>query len=84
MTLRLELSDEQLLPDLMGALARHGCSADLLTPNACRIVCPGSWTSREARVEIGFFVRAWQVRHPDVKADLSPLAGVQAPDQGMQ
>jgi hypothetical protein len=71
MTLRLELSDEQLLSELMGALARQGCFAGLVAPNVCRIVCPGGWTVREARLEIGFFVRAWQVRHPGVEAVLS-------------
>ena len=69
--MRLELSDQQLLADLMGALARHGCFADQLAPNVCRIVCPRSWTAREARLEIGLFVRAWQLHHPGVDAVLS-------------
>jgi hypothetical protein len=71
MTLKLELSDERLLADLMGALARHGCLADRIAPNACRIACPRSWSAHEARLEIGFFLRAWQVHHPGVKAVLS-------------
>jgi len=71
MTLKLELSDDQLLGDLMGALAHHGCLADRIAPNMCRIVFPRSWTAREARLEIGLFVRAWQVHHPGVEAVLS-------------
>jgi hypothetical protein len=71
MTLKLELSDEQLLGELIGALARHGCLVDRIAPNACRIVFPRSWTAREARLEIGLFVRAWQAHHPGVEAVLS-------------
>jgi hypothetical protein len=71
MTLRLELSDERHLADLMVALARHGCLTDRITPNACRIACPRSWSPHEARLEIGFFLRAWQAHHPGVTAILS-------------
>jgi hypothetical protein len=71
MTLRLELSDEQLLGELINALARQGCLVDRIAPNACRIVCPRAWTAREAQLEIRFFLRAWQTNHPGVDAMLS-------------
>jgi hypothetical protein len=71
MALRLELSDEKLLRDLIGMLARHGCLADQIAPNACRIVYPRAWTPREAQLELRFFVRAWQANHPGVEAVLS-------------
>ena len=64
MTFTLELSDEDLLGELMGALADQGCLTDRIGPTACRIVTPRGWTAREARLEIGLFVRAWQARHP--------------------
>jgi len=66
MALKLELSDERLLGELMNALARHGCLADRVAPNACRIVYPRAWTAREAQL-----VRAWQANHPGVQAVLS-------------
>jgi hypothetical protein len=71
MTFTLELSDEDLLGELMRALAHQGCLTDRLGPNACRVVTPGAWTAREARLEIGLFVRAWQSRHPGVEAVLT-------------
>jgi hypothetical protein len=71
MTFKLELSDEDLLGELMGALAHEGCLTDRIAPNACRLVAPRGWTVREARVEIGLFVRAWQGRHPGVEAVLT-------------
>jgi hypothetical protein len=71
MTMKLEVSDEKLLGELMGALTRHGCRADQIAPNVCRIVYPRAWTAREARLELTFFVRAWQANHPGVRAVLS-------------
>jgi hypothetical protein len=67
MTFTLELSDEDLLGELMGALADQGCLTDRIGPTACRIVPPHGWTAREARLEIGLFVRAWQARHPGLE-----------------
>lgn len=71
MTLRLELSDERLLGDLIHALARHGCLADRVTPTECRIVYPRAWRPDEAQLELRFFLRAWQANHPGAVAVLS-------------
>jgi hypothetical protein len=71
MTMKLELSDEKLLGELMGVLTRNGCRADQIAPNVCRIVYPRAWTAREAQLELTFFVRAWQANHPGVRAVLS-------------
>jgi hypothetical protein len=71
MALRLELSDEKLLGDLIKALAHQGCLSDRIAPNACRIAYPQTWTAREAQLELTFFVRAWQANHPGVTAVLS-------------
>jgi len=70
MALKLELSDEKLLGELMNALARQGCLADRIAPNVCRIVYPRDWTPREAQLELRFFVRAWQAKHPGAIAVL--------------
>ena len=69
--MKLELSDEKLLGELMNALARQGCLADRIAPNVCRIVYSRTWTTREAQLELRFFVRAWQANHPGVTAVLS-------------
>jgi len=71
MTFKLELGDANLLGELMGALAHHGCLTDRIAPNACHLVTPRGWSAGEARTEIGLFVRAWQARHPRVEAVLS-------------
>jgi hypothetical protein len=68
MALQLELSDEDLLGELMGVLALNGCLTNRIAPTVCRVVCPRTWGAREARLEVGFFVRAWQIHHPGVTA----------------
>jgi hypothetical protein len=71
MALQLELSDANLLAEIMGALSRHGCLTNPITPKACRVVYPLASDAREAWLEVGFFIRAWQVHHPGVEAVLS-------------
>ena len=69
--MKLELSEEALLVEIMGALARQGCLTNRIAPGACRIVYPRAADKREAWLEVGFFIRAWQAQHPGVKAVLS-------------
>ena len=69
--MKLELSDEALLVEIMGALARHGCLTNRIAPRACWIVYPRAEDTREAWLEVGFFIRAWQAQHPGVNAVLS-------------
>ena len=71
MALQLELNDEVLLAEIMDALARNGCLTNQIAPTACRVVYPRASDHREAWLEVGFFVRAWQVSHPGVEAQLS-------------
>jgi hypothetical protein len=69
--MKLELSEEALLVEIMGALACHGCLTNRIAPRACRIVYPRAADKREAWLEVGFFIRAWQAQHPGVNAVLS-------------
>ena len=71
MALRLELSDADFLAEIMSALSRNGCLTHRVTPKVCRVVYPRASDAREAWLEIGFFIRAWQVHHPGVQAVLS-------------
>ena len=69
--MRIDVEDEQLLADLMAALARNGCLTNRTGPSTFRVVSPRARDVREAQLEIGFFVRAWQARHPGVEAILT-------------
>ena len=71
MALQLELSDADLLPEIMGALSRNGCLTNRITPKVCRVGYPCASDAREAWLEVGLFIRAWQLHHPGVEAILS-------------
>jgi hypothetical protein len=71
MALQLELSDADLLAEVMGALSRNGCLTNRINPKVCRVVYLRASDAREAWVEVGFFIRAWQIHHPGVEAILS-------------
>ena len=84
--MKLELSDAKLLGELMGVLAGHGCRADQIAPNVCRIVYPRAWTARDARLELTFFVRALAGQSPGCPGGSQRLATrfvSRTPDQGI-
>jgi hypothetical protein len=68
----VEIDDGTLLGDLIDALTRGGCHADRTADRACRVVHPLASTKDEAVLEVAFFLRAWQLRHPGVAATLTP------------
>jgi hypothetical protein len=67
MELTVEITSAALLPSLIDAFRRNGCEADRCAETSCRVVHRGH-DETEARLEVAFFVRAWQLRHPDVEA----------------
>jgi hypothetical protein len=69
MELTVEITSPALLPALMDAFRRNGCRAERAAPTRCRVVHCGD-DAAEARVEIAFFLRAWQLRHPEIDAKL--------------
>jgi hypothetical protein len=69
--MKVEITDAKLLADLVAALKRGGCSADATTRRACRVVHPLATSENEALLEVAFFVRAWQLRHPGVDATVT-------------
>lgn len=76
MPMKVELSDAKLLAELADALTRSGCRADPTTRRACEVDHPLATSEHEALLEVAFFVRAWQLSHPDVSATVTPaLAG---------
>jgi hypothetical protein len=68
MKLTVEITSANLLPALIDAFRRNGCLADRAAPRRCRVVHAQARDEEEARMEIAFFLRAWQLRHPEVEA----------------
>jgi hypothetical protein len=72
MPMRIEISDRNLLAELVDALKGSGCRAHATTASACSVVHPLATTENEALLEVAFFVRAWQLGHPGVVATVRP------------
>jgi hypothetical protein len=70
----VEITQAVLLPELMTGLADCGCRAESVTPSACRVVPPHASNPEHARVELDFFLRAWELRHPGVETVVSYLS----------
>jgi hypothetical protein len=71
MTLLVEITQPALLPDLISGLERSGCVADPVAPSACRVRHLHGDDVTEERLELAFFIRAWQLGHPGVEATIT-------------
>jgi hypothetical protein len=71
MPMTVEITDGALLAELIDAFARGGCRADRTTERACHVDHPLATSKAEAALEVAFFLRAWQLRHPGVAATLT-------------
>lgn len=67
----VEISDGELLSDLMNAFTRSGCIANRATGRTCQVIHPLASSDDEALLEVAFFLRAWQLRHPKVGARIA-------------
>ena len=69
----VEITPAVLLPELMTGLADCGCFTESVAPAACRVVQPHDSNPEHTRVELDFFLRAWEIRHPGVETAVSYL-----------
>jgi hypothetical protein len=66
---RIQLSDPNLLDDLRDALARADCSTVPVDTGTLLVTHPLP-IDEEARMELDFFLRAWQATRPDTEVEL--------------
>jgi hypothetical protein len=71
MAVTVQITDEALLTELMSAFSRSGCRVDRATESACHVSYPLASNEREALIEVAFFLRAWQLEHPDVGTSIA-------------
>jgi hypothetical protein len=64
--MKVHLSDSSYLFELVRDLLRGGCVSRAVDEETLEVVHPDAETADEARTELAFFLRAWQLRHPDV------------------
>jgi hypothetical protein len=69
--LTVHLNRAECVEDLVVALRRTGCRAHQTGPTACRVVHASALDEQEARVEVAFFLRAWESAQPDARASLT-------------
>jgi len=67
MALVVEITQAGLLPELIAGLERSGCRADPVASTSCAVQPPATKVD-EARLELAFFLRAWQLQYPGVGA----------------
>jgi hypothetical protein len=70
----VKITQAVLLPELMTGLADCGCFTESVSPSACRVVKPHTSSPKQARVELDFFLRAWELRHPGVETAVNYLS----------
>jgi hypothetical protein len=66
MEVRVTISIGAFLPELIDSLRNAGCFAAQLSNHTCAVRYPRALDEREARSEVEFFVRAWQLTRPSV------------------
>jgi hypothetical protein len=64
--MRVHVSDSGCLDALVGDLLRGGCVPARVDKETVDVIHPEAADETEARSELGFFLRAWQSRHPEV------------------
>jgi hypothetical protein len=73
MAMHVRISEPQLLPDLLDVFLRNGCVAQSLAEDSCIVVHVHAGNASEAWREVAFFLGAWQLDHPSVAADMTPV-----------
>ena len=69
----VKITQTVLLPELMTGLADCGCHAEPIGASVCRVVPPHDSNPKHALVELDFFLRAWEIRHPGVETAVNYL-----------
>jgi hypothetical protein len=69
--MRIHVNDAGSVDALVGDLLRGGCVPARVDDETVDVIHPDATDAREARTELGFFLRAWQSRHPEVVLTIS-------------
>lgn len=64
--MRVHVNDSTGLDALVDDLLRGGCVPARLDDETVEVIYPDAMDACEAWMELGFFLRAWQARHPEV------------------
>jgi hypothetical protein len=70
-TISVAISDPRLLAGLTQSLEQNSCAVRGLSDRALEITAVNNAEVREARLEVRFFLRAWQDANPGVELLIS-------------
>jgi hypothetical protein len=70
--LTIHVNRPDLVEELVISFRRSGCTARRIGLLSCAVEHAAALDEREARVEVTFFLRAWQARHRFAHASLAP------------
>lgn len=68
--MKVRISPEGL-EELSEALLHGDCLCIPAQDETCEVLHPYAFDEREARIELTFFLRAWQLGRPDFRAELA-------------
>lgn len=71
---RVVINEPRLLPELADRFRQNDCLVFGLSESSLDVLHQAARDDDEAREEVAFFVRAWQLAYPDVDVDLRPIA----------
>ena len=63
--MRVQVSDNRLLHDLLHHLRECGCVAEHASADEAIVFVPRLANERRARMEVGVYLQAWEIRHDD-------------------
>jgi hypothetical protein len=68
--MKVHVTDSACIGELIHDLLRAGCVPARLDAETLVVVYPDAHDAKQARTELEFFLRAWQVGHPQVGVTL--------------
>lgn len=68
----VHVNRSELVDDLVASFRGSGCLARRIGRRTCTVEHNAAHDDAEALLEVTFFLRAWQTRHPSAQASLAP------------
>jgi hypothetical protein len=73
MRVRLRLSNQDLVDDLLDFLSRRECVGERIEgTRLLEVALPHALHERQAQMELDLLLRVWQVLHPGVRIEVVP------------
>ena len=68
--MRIRVSDERHLRDLILFLQECGCVAEQASADEAEVFVPSSRNEQAARLEVGLYLSAWRIRDETASAEI--------------